>query len=108
MVSRGEVALIVANKGAAVGLMNEAFMAPIVLMVTVTVIVAPILLKLAYRSDTDSVLELEHSELQENYSEIQDLELATQAILDMHDELQGKPAGGKKPPKKPKEAKASS
>ena len=106
MVSRGEVALIVANKGAAVGLMNEAFMAPIVLMVTVTVIVAPILLKLAYRSDTDSVLELEHSELQENYSEIQDLELATQAILDMHDELQGKPAGGKKPPKKPKQAEA--
>lgn len=96
MVSRGEVALIVANKGAAAGLMNAAFMAPIVLMVTVTVIAAPILLKLAYRSDTNTALDLEHSELQEAYSEIQDFELASQAILDMHNELQGKHTHGKK------------
>lgn len=96
MVSRGEVALIVANKGVSAGLMNTAFMAPIVLMVTVTVIVSPILLKLAYKSKPDSFMDLEHSELQENYSEIQDFELASQAILDMHDELQGKPTGGKK------------
>lgn len=96
MVSRGEVALIVANKGAAAGLMNAAFMTPIVLMVTVTVILSPILLKLAYKSKPDSFMDLEHSELQENYSEIQDFETASQAILDMHDELQGKPTGGKK------------
>ena len=96
MVSRGEVALIVANKGAAAGLMNTAFMTPIVLMVTVTVILSPILLKLAYKSKPDSFMDLEHSELQENYSEIQDFETASQAILDMHDELQGKPTGGKK------------
>ena len=96
MVSRGEVALIVANKGALAGLMNAAFMTPIVLMVTVTVIVSPILLKLAYKSKPHAVTDLEHSALQENYSEIQDFELASQAILDMHDELQGKPAGDKK------------
>lgn len=96
MVSRGEVALIVANKGAAAGLMNAAFMTPIVLMVTITVIVSPIMLKLAYKSKPDSFMDLEHSELQENYSEIQDFDLAAQAILDMHDELQGKPVGGKK------------
>jgi Kef-type K+ transport system membrane component KefB len=96
MVSRGEVALIVANKGSAAGLLPTEFMTPIVLMVTVTVIVSPILLKLAYKSKPDSILDLEHSELQESYSEIQDFELASQAILDMHDELQGKPTGGKK------------
>lgn len=96
MVSRGEVALIVANKGVSAGLMNPVFMAPIVLMVTVTVIVSPILLKLAYKTTPDSFMDLEHSELQENYSEIQDFELASQAILDLHDELQGKPTGGKK------------
>ena len=96
MVSRGEVALIVANKGALAGLMNAAFMTPIILMVTVTVIVSPILLKLAYKSKPHAVTDLEHSALQENYSEIQDFELASQAILDMHDELQGKPAGDKK------------
>lgn len=76
--------------------MNAAFMTPIVLMVTITVIVSPIMLKLAYKSKPDSFMDLEHSELQENYSEIQDFDLAAQAILDMHDELQGKPVGGKK------------
>ena len=32
MISRGEVALIVANKGASVGLMSEKFMTPLVIM----------------------------------------------------------------------------
>lgn len=50
MVSRGEVALIVASKGAAVGLMNEKYFAPIVIMVVVTTIITPILLKFVYKS----------------------------------------------------------
>ncbi len=91
MVSRGEVALIVADKGVAVGLMNPMFMTPIVLMVTVTVILAPILLKLAYRSAPDTHSDLEHSEVLEGYQEIQDFDDAAQAVLDMHNELQGKP-----------------
>ncbi|NLK98311.1 cation:proton antiporter [Defluviitalea saccharophila] len=49
MISRGEVALIVANKGAAVGLMQEAFFAPIIIMVIITTLVTPIWLKFAYR-----------------------------------------------------------
>ena len=48
MVSRGEVALIVANKGAALGLMNVAFFGPVVIMVVVTTIVTPILLKFTF------------------------------------------------------------
>lgn len=36
MVSRGEVALIVANKGIASGMMSQVFLAPVVLMVVVT------------------------------------------------------------------------
>lgn len=91
MVSRGEVALIVADKGVVVGLMNPMFMTPIVLMVTVTVILTPLLLKLAYRSTPDTRSELEHSELLEGYQEIQDFDAASQAVLDMHNELQGKP-----------------
>ena len=89
MVSRGEVALIVANKGVSAGLMNSLFMSPIVLMVTITIIVSPIMLKLAYRSKPDSIMDLEPRGLQESYSEIQDFELASQSILNMHDELQG-------------------
>ncbi len=49
MISRGEVALIVANKGEAVGLMSDMFFAPIVIMVVLTTIVTPILLKLVFR-----------------------------------------------------------
>lgn len=49
MISRGEVALIIANKGEAVGLMNDKFFAPIVIMVVVTTIITPVLLKLVFR-----------------------------------------------------------
>ena len=45
MISRGEVALIVAQKGAAVGLINTNMFPAIVLVVIVTTLVTPILLK---------------------------------------------------------------
>lgn len=48
MISRGEVALIVANKGSANGLISEELFAPIIIMVVVTTIVTPILLKLVF------------------------------------------------------------
>ena len=49
MVSRGEVALIVANKGEAVGLMSDKFFAPIVIMVVLTTILTPVLLKVVFK-----------------------------------------------------------
>ena len=45
MVSRGEVALIVAQKGYDMGLLNGRLFSPVVLVVIVTTIVTPILLK---------------------------------------------------------------
>lgn len=48
MISRGEVALIVANKGASVGLMSDKFMTPLVIMVVFTTIITPILLKFVF------------------------------------------------------------
>ncbi|MCY6958144.1 cation:proton antiporter [Clostridium brassicae] len=48
MVSRGEVALIVANKGAAVGILNKQFFAPIISVVIITTLLTPILLKFVY------------------------------------------------------------
>ena len=48
MISRGEVALIVANKGAALGLMSSTYFGPVVIMVVVTTIVTPILLKITF------------------------------------------------------------
>ena len=51
MVSRGEVALIVANKGIAMGLMVQEFLAPIVIVVVLTTILTPIFLKFAFVSN---------------------------------------------------------
>lgn len=48
MVSRGEVALIVASKGIAVGLMTGTLLAPIVICVVITTVITPVLLKVAF------------------------------------------------------------
>ena len=45
MISRGEVALIVASKGQALGLISSHFIGPVVLVVIITTIVTPIMLK---------------------------------------------------------------
>ena len=51
MISRGEVALIVANKGAEVGLMSSVYFGPVVIMVVITTIITPILLKVVFKND---------------------------------------------------------
>ena len=49
MISRGEVALIVAAKGEQVGLIADDLFAPIVVMVIVTTVITPLLLKLVFK-----------------------------------------------------------
>ena len=48
MVSRGEVALIVASKGIAVGLMTNSLLPPLVICVVITTVITPVLLKVAF------------------------------------------------------------
>ena len=50
MISRGEVALIVADKGAKVGLIDQDLMGPVVIVVIATTIITPLLLKLSYKT----------------------------------------------------------
>lgn len=57
MVSRGEVALIVAQKGYQVGLLNNMLFAPIVIVVIVTTLITPILLKFAMKDKGGKRLE---------------------------------------------------
>lgn len=59
MISRGEVALIVANKGFAMKMMSPVYLGPVVLTVILTTILTPILLKIVYR----------HSDLSHNSPE---------------------------------------
>lgn len=52
MISRGEVALIVASKGSALGLLGSAFLGPIIIVVVITTIITPILLKVVFAPGT--------------------------------------------------------
>lgn len=49
MISRGEVALIVAKKGESCGLMDQNLFGPLVIVVVITTIIAPVILKILYK-----------------------------------------------------------
>ena len=82
MISRGEVALIVANNGIAAGLMKEEFFGPVVLMVIATTILTPVLLKLVYRGKEHDYSDLQESELVNAYEDAAAFDLASQALLE--------------------------
>lgn len=86
MISRGEVALIVANKGISSGLMKSEFFAPIIIMVMATTIVTPILLKVVYHGRKDYG-DLVQSDLVDRIEDVKDLDLAAQAVLDTHAQM---------------------
>ena len=54
MISRGEVALIVAKKGESCGLMDPKLFGPLVIVVVLTTIIAPIILKILFARDKDN------------------------------------------------------
>lgn len=87
MISRGEVALIVASKGQALGLMNNDYFGPIVIMIVVTTIITPIILKFVFSSKKGEQDEDIVSELVETYTETENLELVDQKIVQLHSEL---------------------
>lgn len=87
MISRGEVALIVANNGIAAGLMKDDFFGPVVLMVIATTILTPILLKVVYHGKEKDYSDLQESELVNRYEDAAAFDLATQALLEDHERL---------------------
>ena len=88
MVCRGEVALIVANKGAEVGLMPDALFAPVIIMVIISTILTPILLKLAYRGE--DALQLEESPLENRSEALEQLDIVTDQLLTREQEIKEK------------------
>lgn len=69
MISRGEVALIVASKGEALGMMGTQLMGPVVIVVIITTIIAPILLKPVFKMGPVSVPS-ENNKLAEGFEQI--------------------------------------
>lgn len=82
MISRGEVALIVATKGMAVGLMKEEFFGPIIIMVVLTTVVTPILLKLAFKDRENDPDVYTSSDLVRDYEQIGENEKLVKQVLD--------------------------
>ena len=97
MVCRGEVALIVTNKGIASGMIDSVFLAPIVLTVVSCAILTPILLRIVYpKSQANDYSDLIHSDLVENFQEARQFDQATQTMLEMHNQLHGNQPNGLK------------
>lgn len=88
MVCRGEVALIVANKGAEVGLMPDALFGPVIIMVIISTILTPILLKFAYRGE--DALQLEESPLENRSEALEQLDIVTDQLLTREQEIKEK------------------
>ena len=57
MISRGEVALIVAQKGADCGLLSETLLPAIVVVVIITTLITPILLKVLLTEKNNKAVE---------------------------------------------------
>ena len=65
MVCRGEVALIVANKGIVMHAIHEQYLGPIIIMIIACTILSPAMLKAAFRGEVSAGKE---SRLIENYT----------------------------------------
>ena len=86
MACRGEVALIVANKGMAMGLMPSAFFGPVIIMVVCCAILTPILLKLSFRKE-DAYSDLQGSNLLDSYEAVDQLDRVAEGVLTAEQDL---------------------
>ncbi|SMC56180.1 cation:proton antiporter [Papillibacter cinnamivorans] len=98
MISRGEVALIVANRGSSLGLISSVFFGPVILMVIITTILTPVLLKIVFSKQKaeNKYADLVESSLVDGYQETEQLDLAEQHLLKLNDEHKKKPPQTKK------------
>ena len=85
MISRGEVALIVANKGMALGLMSSVFFGPVIIVVIATTIITPILLKIVFSREKHIAEPMIESPLVAEFNEAEKLEMMEQKISEAAD-----------------------
>ncbi len=90
MVCRGEVALIVANRGLSMGILSEDLMTPVIITVVGGTILTPILLKLAFHGQKDTRLAVSGN-LSDRYEKTEQLDIVAQQLLDADQSMmQGK------------------
>lgn len=84
MVCRGEVALIVANRGLAMGVLSSAMMTPVVITVIGGTILTPILLKLVFKGQSEDLIS---SGLADRYEKPEQLDVASLDLLESDEKL---------------------
>lgn len=89
MACRGEVALIVANKGMAMGLMPAAFFGPVIIMVVCCAVLTPIMLKVSFHGES-AYSGLEESPLADAYDAVDQLDRVAEGVLDAERALQAR------------------
>ena len=80
MVCRGEVALIVANRGLELGVLSSTMMAPVIITVVGGTILTPIMLKLVFRHDGETAATTDSS-LADHYDKIEQLDIVSEELL---------------------------
>lgn len=88
MACRGEVALIVANRGLSMGVLNQTLMTPVIITVVGCAILTPIMLKLVFRGKSPSPVE--ENSLTDSYREIEQLDIVSANLLDKNRDLRQK------------------
>ena len=80
MACRGEVALIVANRGLSIGVLDQAVMTPVIITVVGCAVLTPVLLKLVFRSKTPE--SLQENGLADRYREAEQLDIVSADLLE--------------------------
>ena len=88
MACRGEVALIVANRGLSMGVLSQALMTPVIITVVGCAILTPIMLKLVFRNSAPSAME--ENTLTDSYREMEQLDIVSANLLDKSRDLRQK------------------
>jgi len=85
MACRGEVALIVANRGLSMGVLHPSLMTPVVISVVGCAILTPILLKIVFQKHHHAALQ--ENSLADHYREVEQLDIVAAQLLDEHRDL---------------------
>ena len=80
MVCRGEVALIVANRGLSLGVLSPVMMTPVIITVIGGTILTPVLLKLAFHSE--KAPQIQQTRLTDQYDKMHQLDIVSEQLLD--------------------------
>lgn len=86
MACRGEVALIVANRGLSMGVLSQAMMTPVIITVVGCAILTPVLLKLVFRGEPA----MQENSLADRYREVEQLDIVSAALLEKNRKMMQK------------------